>query len=102
MESEDLVKQFYSVVNRKYLSDEIFNALVHRFDLDKVDLEEEQQKINQHKSFLTASRRKAVGELLILKKMLEEKKAEIANSQNMNMNESNISNDQIDLNTTNN
>ena len=93
---DDLIKQFYSVINRKYLTDEIFNALVERFELTGIDLEAEQQKINQRKSVLTASRRKAVGELLILKKMLEEKKLAEANEQNMNVSTDNsIGNDQI-------
>lgn len=93
---DDLIKQFYSVINRKYLTDEIFNALVERFELTGIDLEAEQQKINQRKSVLTASRRKAVGELLILKKMLEEKKLAEANEQNMNVStDNNIGNDQI-------
>ena len=95
-DQNDLIKQFYSVINRKYLTDDIFNALVARFDLTNVDLEAEQQKINQHKSFLTASRRKAVGELLILKKMLEEKKLADSNVQNMDVSsDNNIGNDQI-------
>ena len=45
-DQNDLIKQFYSVINRKYLTDDIFNALVARFDLTNVDLEAEQQKIN--------------------------------------------------------
>ena len=90
----NLIKQFYSVINRQYLTDEIFNALVARFDLTGIDLEAEQQKINQHKSFLTASRRKAVGELLILKKMLDEKKAQEAAAQTTSM-DTNIAADQI-------
>lgn len=75
-DTPDIIKQFYSVINRKYLTEEIYNALLKRFDLDGVDLDEMQRLIEIKKSPLTKSRRLAVPEFIILRQMLREKKAE--------------------------
>lgn len=75
-DTPDIIKQFYSVINRKYLTEEIYNALLKRFDLDGVDLDEMQRLIDIKKSPLTKSRRLAVPEFIILRQMLREKKAE--------------------------
>ena len=75
-DTPEIIKQFYSVINRKYLTEEIYNALLKRFDLDKVDLDEQQHLIDIKQSPLTYSRRLAVPEFIILRQMLREKKAE--------------------------
>ena len=75
-DTPEIVKQFYSVINKKYLTEEIYNALLKRFDLDKVDLDEQQHLIDIKQSPLTYSRRLAVPEFIILRQMLREKKAE--------------------------
>jgi hypothetical protein len=79
------LQQFYSVVNRKNLTYEIFNLLLKRWDLDKVDLDEEARKIEEKRSTLTKSRRDAIKEFLILRNILEIKEKE--EEQQINFNE---------------
>jgi hypothetical protein len=66
------LRQFYSVVNRKYLNRDVYEALLKRWDLDNVDLEIEAEKIKNRLSTLTRSRREAVREFLILRSVLNE------------------------------
>lgn len=66
------LRQFYSVVNRKYLNRDVYEALLKRWDLDNVDLDIEAEKIKNRLSTLTRSRREAVREFLILRSVLNE------------------------------
>ena len=66
------LRQFYSVVNRKYLNRDVYEALLKRWDLDNVDLDIEAEKIKNRLSTLTRSRRDAVREFLILRSVLNE------------------------------
>ena len=66
------LRQFYSVVNRKYLNQEVYEALLKHWDLDKVDLDIEAERIKNKMSRLTKSRRDAVREYLILRSVLNE------------------------------
>jgi hypothetical protein len=66
------LRQFYSVVNRKYLNRDVYEALLKRWDLDNVDLEIEAEKIKNRLSTLTRSRREAIREFLILRSVLNE------------------------------
>ena len=66
------LRQFYSVVNRKYLNRDVYEALLKRWDLDNVDLDVEAEKIKNRLSTLTRSRRDAVREFLILRSVLNE------------------------------
>ena len=49
------LRQFYSVVNRKYLNRDVYEALLKRWDLDNVDLDIEAEKIKNRLSTLTRS-----------------------------------------------
>lgn len=75
----DILKQFSTVVNRNRLTEELYNDLLKRWDLDKIDLDEEYIKIQTRKSGLTRSRREAVPEFIRLRNLLKEK-AEQENS----------------------
>ena len=75
-----ILKQFQTVLNRKLLTEKVYKDLLAKWDLDKIDLDAEMQKINEKKSGLTKSRRDAVPEFLKLRKLLEEKKAEEMNA----------------------
>lgn len=66
------LRQFYSVVNRKYLNRDVYEALLKRWDLDNVDLDIEAEKIKNRLSTLTRSRRDAIREFLILRSVLNE------------------------------
>lgn len=66
------LRQFYSVVNRKNLNREVYEALLKYWDLDKVDLDIENERIKNKMSKLTKSRREAVREFLILRSVLIE------------------------------
>ena len=66
------LRQFYSVVNRKYLNRDVYEALLKRWDLENVDLDIEAEKIKNRLSTLTRSRREAVREFLILRSVLNE------------------------------
>ena len=79
------LKQFYSVVNRKELTPEIYEFLLKEWGLDGLDLEEEAKKIDLKESSLTKSRRLAVNEFLILKNLLASK--EMQEEQEINFNE---------------
>ena len=79
------LKQFYSVVNRKELTTEIYEFLLKEWGLDGLDLEEEAKKIDLKESSLTKSRRLAVNEFLILKNLLASK--EMQEEQEINFNE---------------
>jgi hypothetical protein len=79
------LKQFYSVVNRKELTPEIYEFLLKEWGLNNLDLEEEAKKIDLKESNLTKSRRLAVHEFLILKNLLASK--EIQEEQEINFNE---------------
>lgn len=66
------LRAFYSVVNRKYLNREVYNYLLKRWDLDKVDLDLENEKIKNKLSTLPKSRREAIPEFLIIRSILNE------------------------------
>lgn len=66
------LRAFYSVVNRKHLNREVYNYLLKRWDLDKVDLDLENEKIKNRLSTLSRSRREAVPEFLIIRSILNE------------------------------
>ena len=84
----DLLKSFYSVTNRNQLTEEIYQRLLKRWDLDKVDLDEELIKINARQSDLSRSRRNAVPEFIKLREMLKQRKESENASINMNGDES--------------
>ena len=69
----DVLKSITAVVNRQYLTEDVLNDLLKRWDLDKVDLDEEYIKIQTKKSSLTRSRREAVPEFIRLRNLLKEK-----------------------------
>ena len=89
----DILRSFYSVTNRNQLTEEIYQILLKRWDLDKVDLNEEMIKINAKQSSLTKSKRNAVPEFIKLRMMLDQKKETEENSISMNDNE--YENDEI-------
>jgi hypothetical protein len=94
----EILKQFYSVLNRKNLTEDIYNYLLTQWNLNGIDLEAEMILINQKKSKLTKSRRDAVPEFLILKNVLNElsKQNQLSNSFDINVdNNNNI--DQISI-----
>lgn len=68
----DVLKQFSAVVNRNRLTEELYDALLKRWDLDKVDLDEEYIKIKTRKSSLSRSRRDAVPEFIRLRDLLKD------------------------------
>jgi hypothetical protein len=76
------LRQFYSVVNRKYLNRDVYEALLKHWDLDNVDLDIEAEKIKNKLSFLTKSRREAVREFLILRSVLNEIEKTKENTEN--------------------
>lgn len=83
----DILRSFYSVTNRNILTEEIYQILLKRWDLDKVDLNEEMVKINARQSSLSRSRREAIPEFIKLRTMLDQKKE--AEESSISMNESN-------------
>lgn len=68
----DVLKQFSAVVNRNRLTEELYDALLKRWDLDKIDLDEEYIKIKTRKSSLSKSRREAVPEFIRLRDLLKD------------------------------
>lgn len=66
------LKAFYSVVNRKHLNRDVYNFLLKEWDLDKVDLDLENEKIKNKLSSLSKSRRDAVPEFLRIRSVLNE------------------------------
>ena len=100
MKTTDLsiLKQFYTVLNRNILTQEIYDKLIKEWGFEGLDLEAEQIKINQKRSNLSKSKRDAVPEFLILKRILDDRKN--IESQSISMaNEINqdFANDQITL-----
>ena len=100
MKTTDLsiLKQFYTVLNRNVLTQEIYDKLIKEWGFEGLDLEAEQIKINQKCSNLSKSKRDAVPEFLILKRILNDRKN--IESQSISMaNEINqdFANDQITL-----
>ena len=89
----DILKSFYAVTNRNILTEEIYQILLKRWNLDKVDLNEEMVKINARQSSLSKSRRDAVPEFIKLRTMLDQKKE--AEESSISMNESNEDNELI-------
>ena len=89
----NVLKSFYSVTNRNILTEEVYNILLKRWDLDKVDLNNEIIKINAHQSSLSKSRRAAIPEFIKLREMLNKKKETEDNSISMNSSEEN--NDEV-------
>lgn len=89
----DILKSFYSVTNRNNLTEEIYQILLKRWDLDKVNLNEEMIKINSKQSTLTRSRRAAIPEFIKLREMLDHKKE--AEETSISMNETNEANELI-------
>lgn len=96
----NILKQFYTVLNREALTREIYDKLVDRWGFSGMDLEEEQRKINQKKSTLSKSQRDSVKEFLLLKKMLESQEAQKTSEISFGNDdmEQPISNDQISFN----
>jgi len=86
-----ILKQFQSVLNRKYLNEKVFNDLLKRWDLDKVDLDEEMRKIDIKHSSLSRSRRAAVPEFIKLRELLKEEKEVEASEISFSNNESQTS-----------
>lgn len=80
------LRQFYSVVNRKHLNRDVYEALLKYWDLDKVDLDIEAERIKNKMSNLTRSRREAVREFLIIRSVLNE----IEKTENKQNSEENI------------
>ena len=95
----DILRSFYSVTNRNILTEEIYQILLKRWDLDKVDLNEEMVKINARQSSLTKSRRDAVPEFIKLRSILDQKKeaeeASISMNNDENDNELIIGNEEV-------
>lgn len=79
-----LLKEFQTVLNRKYLTEDMYEKLLARWDLAGLDLDAELVKINEHKSSLSRSRREAVPEFLKLRKLLDEAKAAAESSISFN------------------
>lgn len=79
------LQQFYSVVNRKNLTYEIYEFLLDHWGLKGIDLDEEAKKIEEKRSSLSKSRRNAIKEFLILRNILEIKEKE--EEQEINFNE---------------
>lgn len=79
------LQQFYSVVDRKELTPEIYDFLLKRWELNNIDLDEESKKIDNKTSNLPKSKRDAVKEFLILKNILKLK--EHSDEQEINFNE---------------
>ena len=71
----DILKGFLSVLNRKEINDDILSALLKRWNLEKVDLDEEMLKINAKTSRLSRSRRDAVPLFIQMKKIVAENEA---------------------------
>jgi hypothetical protein len=80
-----ILQQFYTVVDRKDITPELYEFLLKEWGLDGLDLEEEQKKIELKQSSLTKSRRNAVREFLIIKNILAIK--EQAEEEAINFNE---------------
>ena len=97
-----ILRKFYTVVDHKNITEELYNLLLKRWNLDGIDLEVEQEKINRHASNLSKSRRDAVPEFIFLKKILEENKMrqeeenKVENSFDMQPTQS-VESDQINL-----
>lgn len=79
----NILKQFMTVVNRKLLTEEVYNYLLKQWNLDKLDLDETLQKINEHKSGLSRSRREAVPYFIQLRDMLKQQKMAVSNDMSM-------------------
>lgn len=90
----EILKQFYSVLNRKNLTKEVYNYLIKQWGLEGVDLDAEMILINQKQSKLSRSRRDAIPEFLTLKKIIEENEIQVMTSNSFSENENN---DQISL-----
>ena len=97
----DILKSFYSVTNRNTLTEDVYQILLKRWDLDKVDLNEEMIKINAKQSSLTKSRRDAIPEFIKLREMLNQKKETENNSILMNGSEETNENNDIFINNDN-
>lgn len=80
----DILKSFYSVTNRNQLTEEIYQVLLKRWELDNLNLNEEMIKINAKQSTLTKSRREAVPEFIKLRSILDQKKEAEENAISMN------------------
>ena len=80
----DILKSFYSVTNRNNLTEDIYQLLLKRWDLDKINLNEEAVKINAKQSTLSKSRRDAIPEFIKLRALLDQKKEAEENSISMN------------------
>lgn len=51
---------------------EVMSQVIHRFDLEKVDLSVEKTRVEEKRSNLSARQRKAVLELALIKELMEE------------------------------
>lgn len=79
----NVLKQFVTVLNRQQLTEEIYYALLIRWDLDQIDLDKELDNINQKRSTLSKSRREALPYFIKMRQMLEDKKKEEQKSMNL-------------------
>lgn len=86
----DILKSFYSVTNRNQLTEEIYQILLKRWELDNFDLSEEMIKINAKQSTLTKSRREAVPEFIKLRSILDQKREAEENAISMNASDDTI------------
>lgn len=68
----EILRQFQTVLNRRRLSAEVYASLLKAWGLEGVDLDAEQQRINEKRSSLSVSRRKAVPEFIRLRALLDE------------------------------
>lgn len=51
---------------------EIMKQVIHKFDLEKVDLSVEKTRVEEKKSYLSARQRKAVLEITLIQELMEE------------------------------
>lgn len=86
-----ILRSFRSVNNGGKLTENIFNLLLKDWGFENLNLDEELNKINQKKSFLSKSEREAISEFIILRNILSSKKKqeeEIISFNNSNSNSS--------------
>ena len=69
-----ILRSFRSVNNGGKLTENIFNLLLKDWGFENLNLDEELQKINQKKSFLSKAERDAITEFIILRNILNGKK----------------------------
>ena len=65
-----ILRSFRSVNNGGKLTENIFNLLLKDWGFENLNLDEELQKINQKKSFLSKAERDAITEFIIFTSLL--------------------------------